>query len=145
MKIKPRFVIDTNVLLVSISGKSQYHWIFQGLLNQEFEIAFTTEILSEYEEIIAAKYSPSVAQNVIRTLLVLPNAVQTVVYYNWCLLSDDDDNKFVDCAVAANVDAVSSRMINISNFNILATIPFPSVHVIDIQNLKDMLKLQGRK
>ena len=87
MRIKPRFVIDTNVLLVSISSKSQYHWIFRGLLDQEFEIAFTTEILSEYEEIIAAKYSPSVAQNVIRTLLVLPNAVQSVVYYNWCLLA----------------------------------------------------------
>lgn len=142
MKIKPIFVIDTNVLLVSISGKSQYHWIFQGLINQEFEIAFTTEILSEYEEIIAAKYSPSVAQNVIRTLLVLPNAVQTVVYYNWCLLSDDDDNKFVDCAVAANVDAVVTHD---KHFNILATIPFPSVNVIDIPKLEDMLKLQSRK
>jgi putative PIN family toxin of toxin-antitoxin system len=142
MKIKPIFVIDTNVLLVSISSKSQYHWIFQGLLNQEFEIAFTTEILSEYEEIIAVKYSPSVAQNVIRTLLVLPNAVQTVVYYNWCLLSDDDDNKFVDCAVAANVDAVVTHD---KHFNILATIPFPSVNVIDIPKLEDMLKLQSRK
>jgi putative PIN family toxin of toxin-antitoxin system len=142
MKINPRFVIDTNVLLVSISSKSQYHWIFQGLLNQEFEIAFTTEILSEYEEIIAAKYSPSIAQNVIRTLLVLPNAVQTVVYYNWCLLSDDDDNKFVDCAVAANVDAVVTHD---KHFNILENIPFPSVHVIDVPKLKDMLKLQSKE
>ena len=141
MKIKPRFVIDTNVLLVSISGKSQYHWIFRGLLDQEFEIAFTTEILSEYEEIIAAKYSPSVAQNVIRTLLVLPNAVQSVVYYNWCLLSDDDDNKFVDCAVAANVDAIVTHD---KHFNILENTPFPSVNVLDIPKLKDMLKLQGK-
>lgn len=142
MKTKPRFVIDTNVLLVSISSKSQYHWIFQDLLNQEFEIAFTTEILSEYEEIIAAKYSPSVAQNVIRTLLVLPNTVQTVVYYNWCLLSDDDDNKFVDCSVAANVDAVITHD---KHFNVLENIPFPSVNIIDIQKLKDILKLHGKK
>lgn len=137
MRIKPRFVIDTNVLLVSISSKSQYHWIFQGLLAQEFEIAFTTEILSEYEEIIAAKYSPSIAQNVIRALLVLPNSVQAVVYYNWCLLSDDDDNKFVDCAVAANVDAVVTHD---KHFNVLENVPFPSVNVIDIPKLEDMLK-----
>jgi predicted nucleic acid-binding protein len=57
MKTNRRFVIDTNVLLVSISSKSQYHWIFQGLIDQEFEIAITTDILSEYEEIISDKYS----------------------------------------------------------------------------------------
>ena len=142
MRIKPRFVIDTNVLLVSISSKSQYHWIFRGLLDQEFEIAFTTEILSEYEEIIAAKYSPSVAQNVIRTLLVLPNAVQSVVYYNWCLLADDDDNKFVDCAVAANVDAIVTYD---KHFNVLENISFPSVNVLDIPKLKDILKLHSKE
>jgi len=38
--------------------------IFQSLINQEFDLAFTTEILSEYEEIISDKYSSSVARNV---------------------------------------------------------------------------------
>jgi len=41
-----RFVIDTNVLLVSISRKSQYHWKFQGLLRQEFE-----EVLGDGKDI----------------------------------------------------------------------------------------------
>lgn len=28
-----RIVIDTNVLLVAISSKSKYHWVFEKLLN----------------------------------------------------------------------------------------------------------------
>jgi len=133
----PRFVIDTNVLLVSVSGKSQYHWIFQSLINQEFDLAFTTEILSEYEEIISDKYSSSVARNVIRTLLLLPNAIQTVIYYNWNLIQHDkDDNKFVDCAIASNADAIVTHD---RHFNVLENIPFPSVNVIDILGLKVFL------
>lgn len=137
MKNKPRFVIDTNVLLVSISKKSQYHWIFQGLLKQQFEIAFTTEILAEYEEIISLKYSPAVARNVIRTLLLLPNAVRTVVYYNWNMIQDDeDDNKFVDCAVSANADAVITHD---KHFNVLREVSFPSVNIMNIFELEVFL------
>ncbi|MDU9048486.1 MAG: putative toxin-antitoxin system toxin component, PIN family [Candidatus Electrothrix sp. Rat3] len=138
MKNKPRFVIDTNVLLVSISKKSQYHWIFQGLLSEKFEIAFTTEILTEYEEIISLKYSPAVARNVIRTLLLLPNAVRTVVYYNWELIQHDkDDNKFVDCAVATNADAIITQD---KHFAVLKDTPFPSIIVMNIFKLELFLK-----
>ncbi len=136
----PRFVIDTNVLLVSVSGKSQYHWIFQSLINQEFDLVFTTEILSEYEEIISDKYSSSVARNVIRTLLLLPNTIQTVIYYNWNLIQHDkDDNKFVDCAIASNADAIVTHD---RHFNVLKNIPFPSVNVIDTVGLKVFLNNQ---
>ena len=137
MKNKPRFVIDTNVLLVSISSKSQYHWIFQALLNQNFEFSFTNEILSEYEEIISTKYSHAVAHNVIRTILLLPNAIQTVIYYNWNLIQEDqDDNKFVDCAVASNADAIVTHD---KHFHILESISFPSVKVINVSELKNIL------
>ncbi len=140
MKNKPRFVIDTNVLLVSVSGRSQYHWIFQGLLRQKFELAFTTEILAEYEEIISAKYSPAVARNVIRTLLLLPNAIRTVVYYNWNLIQhDQDDNKFVDCAVSANADAVITHD---KHFNVLREVSFPVVNIMNIFELEIFLGKQ---
>ena len=122
MKTNPRFVIDTNVLLVSISSKSQYHWIFQGLINLEFELVITTKILSEYEEIISDKYSTTVAQNVIRTLLLFPNVIQSNVYYNWNLIQNDrDDDKFVDCAIASNADAIITHD---KHFNILKNIPY---------------------
>jgi uncharacterized protein len=137
MKINPKFVIDTNVLLVSISAKSKYHWIFQSLINGKFDLAFTTEILAEYEEIISDKYSISVAQNVIRTLLLLPNTIRTTVYYNWNLIqNDEDDNKLVDCAVASNSDAIITHD---KHFNVLKSIPFPSVNIMDVFGLERFL------
>jgi putative PIN family toxin of toxin-antitoxin system len=137
MKTNPRFVLDTNILLVSISSKSKYHWIFQGLIRHEFELAITTDILSEYEEIISDKYSTTVAQNVIRTLLLLPNVIQTNVYYKWNLMQNDkDDDKFVDCAIASNADAIITHD---NHFNILENIPFPPVKVLDISEFKGLL------
>ena len=143
MKTNRRFVIDTNVLLVSISSKSQYHWIFQGLIHQEFEIAITTDILSEYEEIISDKYSITVARNIIRILLLLPNVIQANVYYNWNLIQNDrDDDKFVDCAIASNADAIITHD---KHFNILKNIPFPPIKIMDVSEFKDILKKQLTK
>jgi uncharacterized protein len=134
MKNSRRFVIDTNVLLVSISSKSQYHWIFKGLIHHEFELAITTDILSEYEEIISDKYSATVARNVIRTLLLLPNVIQVNVYYNWNLIQNDrDDDKFVDCAIASNADAIITHD---KHFSILENISFPSVKIMDVSEFK---------
>jgi predicted nucleic acid-binding protein len=75
MNSKPRVVLDTNVLLVSISSRSESHWIFQKLLQEEFEVVISNDIIYEYEEIISAKYSVEVAKNVIRALLLLPNVI----------------------------------------------------------------------
>ena len=140
MKTNRRFVIDTNVLLVSISSKSQYHWIFQGLIHQEFELAITTDILSEYEEIISDKYSITVAKDIIRTLLLLPNVIQANVYYNWNLIQNDrDDDKFVDCAIASNADAIITHD---KHFNILENIPFPTIKIMNVSEFKNILKKQ---
>jgi len=68
-----KVVLDTNILLVSISSKSKYHWIFSSLLNNKYELYVSNEVLLEYEEIISSKYNKEVAENVIRTLLHLEN------------------------------------------------------------------------
>lgn len=52
-----RIVIDTNVMLVSISSKSKYHWIFEKLLNSEFDLFVTNDVLVEYEEVISSKHN----------------------------------------------------------------------------------------
>lgn len=132
-----KVVIDTNVLLVSISSKSKYHWLFQSLLNQSYEIAITNEILMEYEEIIAAKFSVSVAKNVLRTLLLLPNVSKTEIYYNWQLIRHDpDDNKFVDCAIASGADFIITHD---KHFNVLRDIDFPKVQIANIIQFQKML------
>ncbi len=125
-----KILLDTNVLLVSISSKSKYHWLYQKLLNQEFDLIVSNEILLEYEEIISQKYSKLVARDVLKFLLVLPNVHKVSVYYNWNLITDDrDDNKFVDCAISANAHLLVT---NDKHFNKLKTLEFPKVQVIDI-------------
>lgn len=131
-------VVDTNVLLVSISSRSQFHWFYQALLKGEFRIAVTLDILLEYEEKIGEHWSSSVATNVIRSVTELNNAIFVPVYYHLNLiLEDKDDNKFVDCAFAANANYIVTQD---KHFNILRTIPFPKILVADIDKFKKVLE-----
>ena len=136
MRNRLRVVLDTNILLVSISSKSKYHWIFSNLLNNVYELYISNEVLLEYEEIISSKYSEEVAKDVIRTLLLLENVVLVTPFFKWDLIADDkDDNKFVDCYLISNSDVLVS---NDRHFNILKEIDFPKVNVIKIDEFKDM-------
>lgn len=112
MSDSPRLnvVLDTNVFLVSISSRSKYHWIFQDLLNRKYNLSVTTEILAEYEEIIGEKLSHVVAAETIRTLVFLPNVRKIQPSFRWNLIPQDpDDNKFVDCFVAAGADVLVTQ------------------------------------
>ena len=130
-------VLDTNILLVSISSRSKYHWLYQALLNGKYQIAITHEILLEYEELINKYWNTEVAINVIRSITELQNAVFTPVYYQLNLISsDEDDNKFVDCAFAANADYIVTHD---HHFDILKTIPFPRIPLVDIHEFKAIL------
>ncbi len=42
-----KVVLDTNVLLVAISRKSDYYSIFDAFLQGKFELCVTTDILDE--------------------------------------------------------------------------------------------------
>jgi len=131
-------VIDTNVLLVSVSSRSKYHWLYQAILEQKIQIAFTNEILTEYEEQLSTHWNSTVASNVIRSLTELATSLHITVYYNLDIIKTDvDDNKFVDCAFAANAEYIVT---NDSHFNILKTIGFPSIPVINIVAFKELLE-----
>jgi len=131
---KRKIILDTNVLLVSISSKSPYHCIFKKLIDGVYDLGVTTEILMEYEEIIERKFNSEVAKDVIRTLLTLPNVTKINVYYNWNLIeADSDDNKFVDCAVSANANGIVTQD---KHFNVLRDIAYPKVNLISIADFK---------
>jgi len=133
-----KVVIDTNVLVSALSRKSQYHWIVQQLLDETFDLYLTGEILLEYEEILIQKYSYSVANNFIAALKVLPNVYFTEVYFYWKLLTDEDDNKFVDCAIAANADYIITHD---KDFNLLREIDFPKINIVLIAQFKKIIKV----
>lgn len=91
------------MLLVSVSDRYRFHWLHKVIIEKKIDIAFTNDMPAEYDEQIAAHWHVEVAANVIRSLLELSTAKLTVAYFNLNLITNDaDDNKFVDCAFAAN-------------------------------------------
>jgi putative PIN family toxin of toxin-antitoxin system len=129
-------VVDTNVFVISLTSKSPYHKIFTALRNRQYSIAVSNDILLEYHEIIAQKYSVRTAHDFINLLAELPNVSFINVYYNWHLIdADKDDNKFVDCGIAADVDFIVSED---GHFNVLKKIQFPKVKVIGIDEFMQM-------
>ena len=130
-----KVVIDTNVLVSALSRKSQYHWLIQQLLDEKIDVHVTDEILLEYEEILNQKYSYSVANNFIAALKELPNVHFTQVYFHWHLLKDEDDNKFLDCAIAANADCLITHD---KGFNILKQTDFPKINIVNLNEFKEM-------
>ncbi|RKZ35138.1 MAG: nucleotide-binding protein [Gammaproteobacteria bacterium] len=120
-----RIVLDTNILIAIIGRKSPFRWIFDQIIAGELILCVSNEILLEYQEILA----------------IHPFVVKTEIFYQFHLISeDDDDNKFVDCAIAANAVCLVS---NDKHFKVLKTIKFPKVNLLTlpefVQEFKDGL------
>lgn len=126
-----RIILDTNCLLVITPKRSQFRWLYDRILNGDLELAITTEILLEYEEQLTFFYSSGFAENVIKTLINLPNVIKVnPISFNWLLIPDDaDDDKFVDSYVASNADVLIT---NDRHYNILKTIAFPEINIIKL-------------
>jgi len=132
-----KIVLDTNVLLVSISERSSIHWVFQGLLENEYILCVTTEILAEYAEIIERYLGSKVSESVLGVIENLENVELITTYFRFQLLQDEDDDKFVDCAIASNAHYIVSHD---KDFNVLKDIDFPKVRVINSANFKQELR-----
>ena len=133
-----KVIIDTNVLLTSVSNQSKTHLIFQCLLEGILEIGVTTDILLEYEEIFQRRTNPFITSYIMRVLNELPNVNLVTKYYFWGLIINDlDDNKFVDCAIAFNADYIVT---NDKHFNVLYRIDFPNVKVINSLEFTNLLQ-----
>ena len=75
-----KVVLDTNILLISLSKKSSLRLILDKLLKGDYCLILTNEILSEYFEIIQNKTNFEIANNVIHALLLLPNVEFLNIY-----------------------------------------------------------------
>ena len=103
--------------------------------NKKFN--FCDEILEEYAEVISRNISVEAARYVLFTIMERRNVKQITPSYKWQLIqADPDDNKFVDCAIAANAKFIVTED---HHFNILKNVSFPKVAVINIDNfLKEL-------
>ena len=123
-------VLDTNCLLQALPSKSPYHKIWTDVFEGKISMCVNTDILEEYEEIIAQKSTPEIAQNVVEAIANLSTTTFQNTYVHFELLpADSDDNKFVDCAVASDAEYIVT---NDKHFNPLKEIPWPKVEIIKI-------------
>jgi len=104
-------VLDTNVL---VSGLARYRnsaaCAVVRSMGKYWDLAITPSIFLEYEEVLSrptirklTRLTAYETATVLDTIGVL--GLHTAVYYSWRPnLLDERDNKFIDCAVSADVD-----------------------------------------
>ena len=132
-----KIVLDTNVLLTSISPRSKDYWIFQAFINEAFVLCMTTDVMAEYEEIIGREMGVSVANDLMQAFEFANNVELITTWYRWSLIVvDPDDNKFVDCAVASGASYLVSED---RHFKVLSDIQFPKVNVVRVDDFKLIL------
>ena len=136
-----KIVLDTNCLLVSISKYGEAYPVWRGFLEGRFTLCVSTEILEEYEEIIASMTTPDIARNVVDAILKRSNVERINPYFHWQLITTDpDDNKFVDCAFAAGAAYIVS---DDSHFDVLRDITSPQLLVIKLKDFIEVLEKEG--
>ena len=97
----------------------------------------TTSILNEYEEILMRLAGETAATEVINVILNNSSTLLVDTYYNFNLIqADPDDNKFVDCAIAANAELIVTED---HHFDILRSIAFPKVYIVGLDSFVKML------
>lgn len=118
-------------MLQTLPARSPYHKIWTDILCGKISLCVNTEILNEYEEILAQKMTREIAHNVVEAIARLHTTIFQEVYIHFGLIKTDvDDNKFVDCAVAADAEFIVT---NDAHFNILKEIDWPKVLVLTIK------------
>ena len=128
-----RLVLDTNSLIQCIARRSRYHDLWISFLDGRNILCVTTEILEEYAEILERKTSPKFAELALDVITNNPNTLFVNPYYHFKLIvADPDDNKFVDCAVAANAKFIVTED---SHYDVLRDIDFPKVDIITLDDI----------
>lgn len=118
-----RLVIDTNSLIQCISKRSRYHDILLSLLDGRNNLCVSNEIIEEYEEILGRNVTPSFASLAVEVIINSPYTIFISPFYKFqAIIEDPDDNKFVDCAVAANARFLVTED---HHFNVLKNLDFP--------------------
>ena len=132
-------VIDTNCLIQMVSLHSPYRAIWNAFLAGKFQLCISNEILEEYQEIIEQQTTPRIGENVILLILNRRNVTFVDPHFRLGLITEDpDDNKFVDCAFAANAEYLVS---DDKHFKILNRTPFPQLNLV---RMADFLPIVSR-
>ena len=131
-------VLDTNSLIMSLSSKNDYRMIWKAFLDGEYMLCVTNEIIEEYLEVLARNINIGVAETIVYTILNRKNVLRLDPHFRFHLIeADKDDNKFVDCAIAANAKYIVTED---HHFNVLKKIEFPKLNVVNIDEFLKILQ-----
>jgi uncharacterized protein len=134
-----KIVLDTNVLTNSFLKHSKNYWIWKALEAQQLTLCVTTDILLEYEEIIAQRYEdPMLATFVLDALQIMPNLiyVRKDIFFR-LIPQDQDDEKFADCAIAVSADYLVT---NDHHFKPLKKLPFPVLKIVNEEEFRTIFE-----
>lgn len=132
-----KVVLDTNALIQSLPKKSPYRLVWDKYLEGSVELCVSTDILEEYEEILQKLIDLETAQLVLEVILNNPHTYHINPQYSLKMIeADPDDNKFVDCAFAANAKYIVT---NDHHYNVLKNIQWPNLEVISLSNFAKSL------
>jgi uncharacterized protein len=102
--------IDTNSIVQLFGKRSPYRAIVLELTRGRIELAVSSAILLEYEEVAAALYGPEFAKEVMGflSLAAAAGSVRLVdpSFHFHIISADPDDNIFVDCAITAEANHI---------------------------------------
>ena len=133
-----KIVIDTNIWVSVLTSRSEFHHILIDLRKRRYDLAVSTEILFEYEEIIKIKYGNETAETFLNVLELLPNVHFIHPTFRWGIITiDPEDNKFVDTAIAAGADYIVTQD---KHYEAVKKSDFPLVKVIRLETFAKLLK-----
>ncbi len=101
-------VVDTNAVLGAFTEGHAHRPLLAAWLDGRLTWAVSTEILLEYEEILArCSGAPraAIALRLIDTMADAGLCRRVAPHFHWHLLAaDPDDDEFADCAIAAEAE-----------------------------------------
>ncbi|HEY9000406.1 MAG TPA: putative toxin-antitoxin system toxin component, PIN family [Mucilaginibacter sp.] len=137
---KLRLILDTNIFLVSLAPNFKYHWIYQSLLQNKYDLILSNEILTEYQEQISIRYGLERTDASLDFLLLLPNVILKNPSFLWQLVEiDKDDNKFIDTYIAGQCDYIIS---NDRHIHQIKASKFPQIAVLRYDEFEALYKEQ---
>lgn len=132
-----RIVLDTNCLIQCLPQKSKFHLVWESFETGQNVLCVSNSIVEEYVEIMQRLINVEVAEYVIKTIINSPFVEFITPFYQFHVIDTDlDDNKFVDCAVAARAKYIVT---NDHHFDVVKKSVFPKVIVVSLQTFYNEL------
>jgi uncharacterized protein len=81
-----KIVLDTNIILNSITSSSPYHIILTSLFQNKYNLVVTSDILLEYEEKFSEKFSAEIAEYAIGAWLQNKSVDKVEIFFHLGLI-----------------------------------------------------------